>query len=374
VGSEENANAFLKITEETVRLLEKEVWLDTAVFASDLLITHNHDHSQILDCPDCFHRLEEAVQLYRGDFLEDLLLTDLAGFQEWVFFHRERQFRFLLDALHSLSKIYFKRTDYENAYKYAWRYVSLVPLEEAAHRMLMRIFALTGRRSAAMQQFQLCKSLLERELRIEPSVETQRLNELISAGISLDKLDTGNLFDTTSPTRPSRTRNRLTGPLYDAFTNLPTRTLYMDRLQHAITRMDRDQTKLAACVLAVSFPLQQKSMQPDLKRQVEQHLVSRLLGAVRKGDTVARLQDDEFALIMEGIKDASAVETISQKIQGSVGTPILALGQRVVVKLVMGASVYPDDGDDPRTLLNKADAAMRTARLKQAAFYFPPSD
>lgn len=237
----------------------------------------------------------------------------------------------------------------------------------------MRVFALTGRRSAALQQYQLCKSLMERELRIEPSPETKRLYEHISSGLSLEKIDTGSLSDTNFPPRPPQPRPRQTGPLYDPFTHIPMRALFMDRLQHAVIRMQRDQQKLAVCNVSVSYPLNQ-NMLPELKKFVEQHLVSRLLGSVRKGDTVARLEDDRYALILEAIRDPRDLDTITHKITNNVGAPILTQGQRVVVKLVLGGSVFPEDGLDPMALLDKAETAMREARIKQAAFYYSPSE
>lgn len=372
-GNEDTASDFLFATEETVQVEAKNMWLDTDAFTNNLMATHSHSHAHLQTCPECLSALEETVRMYRGDFLEDLLLNDLTGFQEWVFFNRERNFRYLLDALHTLTEIYFKKGDYETTYKHAWRYVSLAPLEEAAHRMLMRVFALTGRRSAALQQYQLCKSLMERELRIEPSPETKRLYEHISSGLSLEKIDTGSLANADLPPRPAQPKPRQTGPLYDPFTHIPMRALYMDRLQHAVIRMQRDQQKLAVCLVSVSYPLN-PNMLPDLKKFVEQHLVSRLLGSVRKGDTVARLEDDKYALILEAIRDPRDLDTITQKIMNNVGTPVLTQGQRVIIKLVLGGGVFPVDGMDPVALLDKAETTMREARIKQASFYFPPSD
>ena len=45
-----------------------------------------------------------------------------------------------------------------------------------------------------------------------------------------------------------------------------------------------------------------------------------------------------------------------------------------MIKLVLGGSVFPVDGMDPMALLDQAETAMREARIKQASFYYPPSD
>ncbi len=368
----DNTNPFLQITEDSVKFNAAIAWRDTAVFTDHLQATHGHEHPHLHTCPECLHNLEQAVEVYRGDFLEDLLLSDVAAFQEWVFFHRERYFRSLLDSLHSLAEVYFKQAAFDQAYQYAWRYVTLAPLEEEAHRLLMHIFARSGRRSAALQQYNLCRSYIKRELGVEPSAETKRLYEQIKNGLPLDKLDTGSLPPAPEPT-PAKTgqgRPRPTGPLYDPFTQIPMRPLFMDRLQHTLTRMERDQLIAAVCILSVTFPLNPK-MNAELKIQVEQNLVKRLTGAVRKGDTVARLQEDEFAVILESIKDSAVIPMIAQKIYNAVSSPILVQGQAVEVKVALGTSAYPDDGTDPNTLINQADLVMRKSRLAQSSFLFP---
>ncbi len=368
----ENTNPFLQINEDTVKFNAAIAWRDTAVFNEHMQATHNHEHPHLHTCPECLSHLEQAVEVYRGDFLEDLLLSDVASFQEWVFFHRERHFRNLLDALHSLAEVYFKQASFDQSYQYAWRYVSLAPLEEEAHRLLMHIFARSGRRSAALQQYNLCRTYIKRELGVEPSAETKRLFEQIKNGLPLDRLETGSLTLAAEPPKSGQARPRPTGPLYDPFTSVPMRPLFMDRLQHTLTRMERDQLMAAVCILAVSFPLNPK-MNPELKIQVEQNLVKRLTGSVRKGDTVARLQEDEFAVILEAIKDPLVIPVIAQKILKAVAAPILVQGQTIEVKVALGTSAYPDEGTDANTLVNQADVAMRKSRLAQSAFLFPSS-
>lgn len=370
LSGQEATNPFLQISEDTVRFNAAISWRDVAVFNDHLQATHNHDHPHLHTCPECLAHLEQAVEVYRGDFLEDLLLSDVAAFQEWVFFHRERHFRNLLDALHSLAEVYFKQADFDQAYQYAWRYVSLAPLEEEAHRLLMHIFAKSNRRSAALQQYNLCRTYIKRELGVEPSAETKRLYEQIKNGLPLDKLETNTLPPVPEPPKTNQARPRPTGPLYDPFTQVPMRPLFMDRLNHTLTRMERDQLVAAVCILAVSFP-QNPKMNAELKILVEQNLVKRLTGSVRKGDTVARLQEDEFAVILEAIKDPQVIPMIAQKIQKSVAAPILVQGQTIEVKVALGTSTYPDEATDANSLVNLADVAMRKSRLAQSAFLFP---
>ncbi len=373
-GGEAPLSQFLQVTENAIQFEPRSVWMDTHAFMEHIQATKTHPHALLHTCSECVTHLEQAVECYRGNYLEGLILGDVTGFQEWIIFHRERYFHSMLDVLKSLSKVFAKQANYDIAYKYAWRYVNLAPLEESAHRMLMRILTLSGRRNAALQQYQLCAQVIERELGIAPSPETRQLYEQIKSGLPIEKIDTGSLSAaaSASPTRPVQRRTYATGPLYNAVTRIPMRPLFMDRLQHAMNRMERAQLMVAVCILAVSYPLN-PDMSAELKKQVELHLVRRLLGTIREGDTVAHLQENEFGIILEEIKDPLVLSPIAQKIIKAAGSPIQVQGQRIEVRLAFGSSLYPADGADPITLLNQAEVAMRTARMQQANFYIPPS-
>lgn len=163
--------------------------LDTRHFLAHIEFTQSHMHKNPETCPACAGRWQAAIDLYRGDFLEDISLDESHSFQEWVVFQREQYFRYLLVALRSMSDYYQRQGDVEQAYKYAWRYANLAPLEEAAHRQLMSLMALGGERSAALEQYQSLRRLLQDELGVEPAAETQALYERIKAGIVLDLSD-----------------------------------------------------------------------------------------------------------------------------------------------------------------------------------------
>jgi predicted ATPase len=128
------------------------------------------------------HRWEEAVSLYQGDFLEGFSLPDSAAFEEWALLTREQLRRQVMDALHRLAEVYGERGEHERALQYAWRQTELDPWREEAHQQVMRLLALSGRRSAALVQYQTCCRLLAEELGVEPARETTRLYEQIQAG------------------------------------------------------------------------------------------------------------------------------------------------------------------------------------------------
>jgi GGDEF domain-containing protein len=271
----------------------------------------------------------------------------------------------MIITLQSLAKVYYHRSNFDQAYKYAWRYVEMAPLEESAHRLLMRLLTKSGRRNAALQQYQLCKSIIARELGIEPSPETQKLYTMILNNQPIERIDTGNLVGKLPQTpRGTRPLKPPTGPLYDPNTEIPLRSIFMDRLRHALMRMKRNQSNALLISLTVSFPYHEHLL-PDLKKQVEVLVVRRLLGTVREDDTVAKVNDNEYALVLEDIHNPEVVPAIINKISNAMNSPLQVKDQRVQTRLAIGWSLYPQDGRDPATLINKADIAMRTDRLQQ---------
>jgi DNA-binding SARP family transcriptional activator/DNA-binding transcriptional regulator YhcF (GntR family) len=116
--------------------------------------------------------LRTCVELYRGDFL--------AGyFDDWLVVdqdHYRQRFFASLDRLVVASKA---NGDYEEALAYARRLTNHDPLSEAAHQEVMRIYFLLGRTTNAVQQFELCRSVLSQELGTEPSTQTVDLYQRI---------------------------------------------------------------------------------------------------------------------------------------------------------------------------------------------------
>ena len=178
---------YLRITDDQVEFkADYANCLDVEVFTSRYQSTLLHPHAKLTTCPECARALQEAVSLYRGDFLVDVSMPGSQSFQEWVIFQREQYHRLLLNSLHILSEYFQQDGDFDRAHNYAWRYVNEAPLEEAAHRQLMNLLALNGQRSAAIEQFHACRKILQAELGIEPSAETVELYNRIRTGIVLD--------------------------------------------------------------------------------------------------------------------------------------------------------------------------------------------
>jgi DNA-binding SARP family transcriptional activator len=124
-------------------------------------------------------QLVKAVGLYRGSFLEGFSVAGSPEFEEWALLARERLHRLALDALHGLARHYLERGQYERALPYAWRQVDLDPWREEAHQQVMRLLAYSGRRGAALAQYETCCRVLAQELAVEPAAYTIQLHEQI---------------------------------------------------------------------------------------------------------------------------------------------------------------------------------------------------
>jgi DNA-binding SARP family transcriptional activator/predicted ATPase len=178
-----DASPYLIIERDTVQFNpDSNFWLDTEQITSRLDATLHHAHLQLASCESCIDDLEEAVALYRGSFLQGMLIDSL-DFEEWSLIIRENLHTRILSALHELTQYYLQQGEYNLAQKHALRQVELESYREEAHRALMQSLAKSGQRSAALAQYERCRSILTSELGVEPSSETQALYQLIrSAG------------------------------------------------------------------------------------------------------------------------------------------------------------------------------------------------
>jgi DNA-binding SARP family transcriptional activator len=120
--------------------------------------------------------LEEAVQLYRGEFLEGFSLRE-APFSDWVAIERVHLRERALDALGKLSAHLADVGETEQAVHLVLRLIGLDPLLEPGHRLLMQLYSTQGRRGAAIEQYRRCRDILRRELGTRPEPETEHLSE-----------------------------------------------------------------------------------------------------------------------------------------------------------------------------------------------------
>jgi len=164
----------------------------------------------------------------------------------------------------------------------------------------------------------------------------------------------------------------------DSLTQLPNRHLFLDRLQHAFARAERNlQYQYAILLIDVDhFKEFNQNIGTSQGDKVILELARRLASCLRHDDTVARPQGDqplpdavlsrmggdEFTVLLEGIKDASDALRVAQRIQKTIGVPFTVEGRELIVSASIGIALSSTGHARAEDLLQDADVAMRRAK------------
>ncbi|WP_415897449.1 EAL domain-containing protein [Neptuniibacter sp. QD72_48] len=150
---------------------------------------------------------------------------------------------------------------------------------------------------------------------------------------------------------------------YDALTELPNRTLGMERLAQGVSNAGRQQHKLAVMFIDLDgFKYVNDSLGHDIGDQLLIMAASRLLNTVRESDVVARLGGDEFLIIMPAISEQADCFPVLEKIKKAFAETFELAGHSLAVTPSIGLSIFPEDGEDGAILLRNADLAMYQAK------------
>ena len=157
--------------------------------------------------------------------------------------------------------------------------------------------------------------------------------------------------------------------LHDGLTGLPNRTLFGDRLRQALLGARRNQTMFGVLLLDLDrFKDINDALGHDRGDTLLQEVATRLKGVLRATDTIARLGGDEFAVVSTDAKHPDNVVATARKILASLEGPFSIADQMVETGASIGVAMYPLHGDDPSTLLRRADVAMYAAKRSGGGF------
>jgi DNA-binding SARP family transcriptional activator len=173
---------WLEADRATLALRPGAVWVDAVEFRSLLAQSRRHPHGQEAACADCLPLVDEALELYRGDFMSGFSLSDSAEYDDWQSLQREWFSRELGGFLRRAAELCGQTGMLARAIDYARRWLALDPLHEPAQRQLMRLYAANGQRADALRQYQQSAAALDSELATPPEDETTALYEAIQAG------------------------------------------------------------------------------------------------------------------------------------------------------------------------------------------------
>jgi diguanylate cyclase (GGDEF)-like protein len=150
---------------------------------------------------------------------------------------------------------------------------------------------------------------------------------------------------------------------FDSVTDLPNRTLALDRLSGAVARARRHARKVGILFVDLDhFKKINDTMGHALGDKLLRQAAHRIKSCVREDDTVARLGGDEFTVILPDIGTSKDAESVSRKILDVFGRPFSLDNSEAFVSASVGISLCPDDGNDAETLMRNADAAMYQAK------------
>src|SRR3989454_4548125 len=151
--------------------------------------------------------------------------------------------------------------------------------------------------------------------------------------------------------------------LHDALTGLPNRSLFGDRLRQALLAARRNQNMFGVLLLDLDrFKDINDALGHDRGDTLLQEVTARLRGVLRATDTIARLGGDEFAVLTTDAKHPDDVVATARKILAALEGPFAIADQMVETGASIGIALYPVHGDDPTTLLRRADVAMYVAK------------
>lgn len=164
---------------------------------------------------------------------------------------------------------------------------------------------------------------------------------------------------------------------HDGLTGLPNRALFVDRVERALTRAQRNGTLVAVLFVDLDgFKKVNDGMGHEAGDILLMQVAERLTACVRKADTVGRHGGDEFTILLADMTDLGAVNRVAETILKRLAEPI-ALAQGVArIGASIGISVYLRHGETPEELVSQADAAMYgvKARGKNSYMFATPKE
>lgn len=157
---------------------------------------------------------------------------------------------------------------------------------------------------------------------------------------------------------------------HDGLTGLPNRVLFLDRLEHALTRAARRQAAAAVLFLDLDgFKAVNDGLGHDAGDELLLQVAHRLQGCLRAQDTVARLGGDEFTILLEEIGATRETTDLAERILTQLGRPLALRGKEVTVSASIGIAISGPGQASGADLLRDADMAMYRAKQTGKARY-----
>jgi diguanylate cyclase (GGDEF)-like protein len=154
----------------------------------------------------------------------------------------------------------------------------------------------------------------------------------------------------------------------DPLTGLPNRTVLLDRFELAISNARRHGNRVALLFVDLDAFKQINDTFGHASGDHALQLVADCLSSlVRESDTVSRHGGDEFLLLLAEVTSAADAAVVAEKVNTALASCSQLDNQPLHLHASIGISVYPEDGEDAKTLIAHADAAMYAAKKRALA-------
>jgi diguanylate cyclase (GGDEF)-like protein/PAS domain S-box-containing protein len=158
---------------------------------------------------------------------------------------------------------------------------------------------------------------------------------------------------------------------HDLLTDLPNRQLFMDRLEHALRRTERQQDHNRVAVLFLdldNFKVINDSLGHEIGDRLLVAVGERLRHCLRPEDTLARLGGDEFTILLEDIENPKDIILVIERIEERFEDPFVLNGREIFVTTSTGVAVGAAQVRAPENLLRDADIAMYRAKAELTSY------
>jgi len=150
---------------------------------------------------------------------------------------------------------------------------------------------------------------------------------------------------------------------YDELTGLPNRTMFHQRVGHALAQARRSGKELAILFIDLDhFKKINDTLGHEAGDRALKLIAERLRGCLRESDTVGRLGGDEFVVLIEELPRSESVAEVATKILAAVARPFPLDAGEYQLTASIGISTYPGDSEDMQALMKNADISMYRAK------------
>ncbi|MFC1866701.1 diguanylate cyclase domain-containing protein [Thermodesulfobacteriota bacterium] len=318
-------------------------------------------------------KLIDAIKESSEASLGDMMLVNLDGFwlagpiedNEWGFMFEERKYRkFPTDFPEEWKQIFSSREVQIHTGNGLFTSVTVYPLIESlqsTHGTDDR-GGITRATNSNSYLWKIISHIPQQKLHLETR---ELLLKLFLLGISLFLLSTipSWIIAQAIVRRKLHQLELYLSANYDKLTELPNRSLLLDRLNQNLKQSKRDERKFALLFIDLDgFKSVNDTLGHDAGDELLIKVAEKLLRCVRESDTVARLGGDEFTVILSTITSSDNAKTVARKIIEILSVPFNIRGHDTQIGASIGISIYPDNGNDIEVLLKKADDAMYLAK------------